>query len=53
MWVVHTYNPSCSGGRDKEDQGSKPAQAKNWRDTILKKPLTKKKKKGLVEWLKG
>jgi hypothetical protein len=26
--VAHTYNPSYSGGRDQEDHGSKPAQAK-------------------------
>jgi hypothetical protein len=25
--VVHTYNPSNSGGRDQGDHGSKPAQA--------------------------
>jgi hypothetical protein len=25
--VAHTYNPSHLGGRDKEDHGSKPAQA--------------------------
>jgi hypothetical protein len=25
--VAHTCNPSCSGGRDQEDQGLKPAQA--------------------------
>jgi hypothetical protein len=25
--VAHTCNPSYSGGRDQEDQGSKPAQA--------------------------
>jgi hypothetical protein len=26
--VAHFYNPSYSGGRDWEDQGSKPAMAK-------------------------
>jgi hypothetical protein len=25
--VAHICNPSCSGGRDQEDHGSKPAQA--------------------------
>jgi hypothetical protein len=38
-----------AGGRDQEDRGSKPAQANNSQDLILKKPFTKK---GLVEWLK-
>jgi phosphate/sulfate permease len=28
MLVAHAYNPSYSGGRDKEDQGLKPAQTK-------------------------
>jgi hypothetical protein len=27
MLVAHAYNPSYSGGRDEEDNGSKPAQA--------------------------
>jgi hypothetical protein len=27
--VAHTCNPSYSGGRDQEDHGSKPAQAKS------------------------
>jgi hypothetical protein len=48
--VAHTYNPSYSGSRDQEDQGSKPTQANSLRDTCLKKPFTKKV--GLVEWLK-
>jgi hypothetical protein len=26
-WVAHACNPSYSGDRDQEDQGSKPAQA--------------------------
>jgi hypothetical protein len=25
--VAHAYNPSYSGGRDQEDQGSEPAKA--------------------------
>jgi hypothetical protein len=39
--VAHTYNPSYSEGRDQEDPGSKPARANNFRDPILKKPITK------------
>jgi hypothetical protein len=35
--VAHISNPSYSGGRDQEDRGSKPAQAK----PILKKPIKK------------
>jgi hypothetical protein len=46
--VAHACNPSYSGGRD-EDCSSKPAWANRLRDTISKKPFTKK---GLVEWLK-
>jgi hypothetical protein len=34
--VALAYNPSYSGGRDREDQGSKPAQANSVRDLILK-----------------
>jgi hypothetical protein len=47
--VTHTYNPSCSGGRDQEDQVSKPAPA-----ISLKDPFSKKthQEKGLMEWLK-
>jgi hypothetical protein len=40
---VHTYNPSCSGGRDQEDRGSKPAWANSSRDPILKNPSHTKK----------
>jgi hypothetical protein len=47
--VAHAYNPSSSGGRDQEDNGSKPTQANSSRDPILNKALHKK---GLVEWLK-
>jgi hypothetical protein len=47
--VVHTYNPSYSGGREQEDCGSKPAWTNSSQDTISKKPFTKI---GLVEWLK-
>jgi hypothetical protein len=38
--VAHAYNPSYSGGRDQEDQGSKPAWANSSRDCILKIPNT-------------
>jgi hypothetical protein len=34
--VAHTYNPSYSGGRDQEDQGSKPARANSSQDPISK-----------------
>jgi hypothetical protein len=46
--VAHTCNPSYSGGRDQEDQGSKPVQANNLRPYLEKTHH----KKGLVEWLK-
>jgi hypothetical protein len=40
--VAHAYNPSYSGGRDQEDQGSKPDWANSSRDPILEKnPFTK------------
>jgi hypothetical protein len=46
--VAHTYNPSCSGGRDLEDRSSKSGQIvheiPSWR--------TLSQKIGLVEWLK-
>jgi hypothetical protein len=47
--VAHTCNPSYSGGRDEEGQGSKPAQANSSRDPTSKKLITKI---GLLEWLK-
>jgi hypothetical protein len=40
--VVHTYNPSYSGGRDQEDHCSKPAWANSLQDSVLTKPFTKK-----------
>jgi hypothetical protein len=40
--VAHTCNPSYSGGRDKEDHGSKPARANSSRDPISKIRNTKK-----------
>jgi hypothetical protein len=39
--VAHTCNLNYSGGRDQEDQGSKPALAAVSRDPILKIPITK------------
>jgi hypothetical protein len=39
--VAHTCNPSYSGGRDQENQGSKPAQSNISQDPTLKKPNTK------------
>jgi hypothetical protein len=44
--VAHTYNPSCSGGRDQKDC---QRWANSPQDPISKNPITKK---GLVEWLK-
>jgi hypothetical protein len=46
--VVHTYNPSYSGGRDQENQVSRPAWANSSQDPISEKPITKK---GLVVWI--
>jgi hypothetical protein len=52
--VAHTYNPSSSGDRDQEDRGLKPALENSYQNLILKNlsQKKKKKKKGLVEWLK-
>jgi hypothetical protein len=47
--VAHACNPNYSGGRDHQDQGSKPAQANSPRNLISKK---NHHKKGLVERLK-
>jgi hypothetical protein len=47
--MKHACNPSCSGGTNQEDRGSKPAQAKSSARPYLEKPFTKI---GLVEWLK-
>jgi hypothetical protein len=47
--MAHIYNPSYPGGRDQEDQGSKPARANSSKDPISKSPTQKKR---LVEWLK-
>jgi hypothetical protein len=40
--MAHACNPSYSGGRDQEDNGSKPAQANRSQDPISKKPITKR-----------
>jgi hypothetical protein len=40
------HNPSYLGGRDQEDQGSKPARANSLRDPILKIPNTKRERVG-------
>jgi hypothetical protein len=41
--VTHAYNPSCSGGKDQEDHGSKSQSGHNSsQDPILKKFFTKK-----------
>jgi hypothetical protein len=46
--VVHAYNPSCSGGRNQEDQDSKPTWANSSRN-YLENTLHRKE---LMEWLK-
>jgi hypothetical protein len=40
--VAHTYNPSYSGGRDKEDHGLKPVWTNSSQDLISKIPNRKK-----------
>jgi hypothetical protein len=47
--VVHTCNPSCSGGRNQENHSSKPARANNLRDLISKNPIRKKRAGGMVQ----
>jgi hypothetical protein len=47
--VAHTYNPSYSGGRDREDCGSKPAWGNCLWEPISERSITKI---GLVEWIK-
>jgi hypothetical protein len=47
--VAHACNPSYSGGRDREDHGSKPA----WKNSSVRSCLEKTHhEKGLVERLK-
>jgi hypothetical protein len=43
--VAHTCNPSYSGNRDQEDQGSKLAWANSSRNPIAKKQQQKKTKR--------
>jgi hypothetical protein len=45
--VAHNCNHSYSGGRDQEDNGSKPAWANSSTRSYLEKPFTKI---GMVEW---
>jgi hypothetical protein len=40
--MAHACNPSYSGGRDQEALSWKPAWANSLRDSISKKPTTKK-----------
>jgi hypothetical protein len=40
--VAHICNPSYSGGRDQEALSSKPARANSLRESMWKKPITKK-----------
>jgi hypothetical protein len=51
--MAHACNPSYSERKDQEDRGSKAAGQIVCR-SYVEKPITKrkKKKKGLVEWLK-
>jgi hypothetical protein len=46
--VADTCNPSSSGGRDREDQGSKPAQTNSSQHPILK-TLHNKRAGGVVQ----
>jgi hypothetical protein len=43
--VVHTYNPSCSGGRDQEDHCSQLVGTKKISET----PISTNKKLGVVQ----
>jgi hypothetical protein len=47
--VVHTCNPSYSGGRDQKDGGSKPDRENSSRDSVSKKTPPQNK---AGEWLK-
>jgi hypothetical protein len=49
---AHACNPSFSGGRDQEDQCSKPAQANSSWHPVLKKLITEKGWWSGSEWLK-
>jgi hypothetical protein len=50
-WVLasHSCKPNYSGGRDKEDYGSKPAQANSSPDPISKKKKSQKRAGGVVQ----
>jgi hypothetical protein len=47
--VAHACNPSYSGGRDQEDQSSKPARANSLQDPISKKPIMRKGAAGVAQ----
>jgi hypothetical protein len=47
LGAAHTCNPSYSGGKDKEDGGSRPAQTNTARPYLEKTYH----RKGLAEWL--
>jgi hypothetical protein len=47
--VALAYNLSYSGGRDQEDQGSKPAWANSLSDPISKNPFTEKRTSGQAQ----
>jgi hypothetical protein len=47
--MAHTCNSSFSGGRNQEDQDSKPAQANSSWDPISKKNLFQKKAGGVAQ----
>jgi hypothetical protein len=47
--VARTCNPNYSGGRDLENQGSKPAWANSSQDPISKNPSPKKKAGGVAQ----
>jgi hypothetical protein len=49
--VAHTCNPSYSGGRNQEDQGSKPAGANSVRDPFLKKNTLQKRASGVSQMI--
>jgi hypothetical protein len=47
--VAQTCNPRYSGGRDQEDDGSKPAWANSSQAPILKKNLSQKRAGGVAQ----
>jgi hypothetical protein len=46
--VIHTCNPSYSGGRDQEDRGLRPSQANSSKDPILKQNPSQKRAGGVA-----